>query len=115
VITYCLDKPYEKVYLSNTFLLPHIYVLFYTQYPPEEYQRHPLRGIGQGNWSYDAFNLGRYHIDSLEDIEKMVCRNSLLIAWANEAREMARRTPYVRVRVISRPSGVLAIELFECR
>ena len=90
-------------------------MLFYTQYPPEEYQRHPLRGIRQGRWQYTDFSFGRYRIDSLRDIESAACENSLLIALAGEAEDMERRTAYRKVHVVSVPEGRRAIELFECR
>ena len=113
--TYSLRAPYASVYISDQLFLPHIFVLFYTQYPPAEYQRRPLRGVRQGNWVYTDFSFGRYHVDSLPDILAGECDNSLLIAFAYEAEGIEESASYKRVHAIDIPDGRRLIELFECR
>ena len=105
----------QRVYLSNRFFLPHIFALFYSAHPPDQYQRQPLQ-VAQGNWHYSHFAVGRYRIAPmwLIDAEAADCNDALLIALAGEARQLARRTPYELVHTVAVPDGRAAIEIYHC-
>ena len=104
-----------QVYVSNRIFLSHIFALFYSAYPPEKYQRQPLR-VRQGNWRYNDFAFGRYSILPMWqiDAESKHCGNALLVALAGEARQMAARTPYRLVHTVEVPDGRAAVEIYEC-
>ena len=104
-----------RVYISNRFFLPHIFALFHSAHPPDQYQRQPLQ-VAQGNWRYDHFAVGRYRIAPISQIDAGAndCRAALLIALAGEAQQLARRTPYELVHTVAVPDGRAAIEIYQC-
>jgi hypothetical protein len=106
---------HRQVYISNRIFLSHIFALFYSAYPPEKYQRQPLR-VQQGNWRYNDFAFGRYHILPMWQIDARAqqCGDALLLALAGEARQMAERTPYRLVHSVKVPDGRTAFEIYEC-
>jgi len=53
-------EPDEPVWMSQRIPAPFLFIPFYTQYPPEEYQSW-LEQRGDSNW-YEPYDLGRYHI-----------------------------------------------------
>jgi hypothetical protein len=115
VMHYAEAGSHRQVYISNRIFLSHIFALFYSAYPPEKYQRQPLR-VQQGNWRYNDFAFGRYHILPMWQIDARAqqCGDALLLALAGEARQMAERTPYRLVHSVKVPDGRTAFEIYEC-
>ncbi len=113
---YAESGSHQRVYISNRFFLPHIFALFYTAYPPDQYQRAPLR-VAQGHWRYSRFTCGRYQIAPLAQIDAASpgCQNELLVVLAGAAREMAERTRYELVHTVAVPDGRALIEIYECQ
>ncbi len=68
-ITFSEETPYERIVVSDSFFLPHIFILFYTQYPPEKYQTSPLLTLSQGNWQYTDYSLGKYYITTISRLD----------------------------------------------
>ncbi len=66
------DSP---VFISDQLFLPHIFILFFEPHPPEEYQKNPVL-TEQGNWEYTDQQIGRYDIDSLDDLPDYLSQNS---------------------------------------
>jgi len=54
--------PYDRIFVSDRFHVPHIFVLFYTSYSPRAYQANPLLSIKQGDWTYSGQKIGRFQI-----------------------------------------------------
>jgi 4-amino-4-deoxy-L-arabinose transferase-like glycosyltransferase len=115
VMHYAEAGSHRQVYISNRIFLSHIFALCYSAYPPEKYQRQPLR-VQQGNWRYNDFAFGRYHILPMWQIDARAqqCGDALLLALAGEARQMAERTPYRLVHSVKVPDGRTAFEIYEC-
>ncbi len=115
VMHYAEAGSHRQVYISNRIFLSHIFALFYSAYPPEKYQRQPLR-VQQGNWRYNDFAFGRYQILPMWQIDARAqeCGDALLLALAGEARQMAERTPYRLVHSVKVPDGRAAFEIYEC-
>ena len=113
---YAARGSHAQVYISNRFFLPHIFAVFYTAYPPDQYQRKPLQVV-QGNWHYSDFAFGRYQIMPMGRIDARAahCRNALLVALAGEAREMAERTAYQLVHAVNVADGRPLIEIYNCQ
>ncbi len=106
--------PHARLYLSDEIFLPHIFALFYTAYPPEEYQRDPLRSVRQGRWNYRSYRFGNNEINSVGKIMQRPCNNSALIAIAGEARPYVLSSSWQRVRTIAVPDGRAALDVFVC-
>ncbi|MDP6700549.1 MAG: glycosyltransferase family 39 protein [Candidatus Latescibacteria bacterium] len=113
---YAEAQVHERVYVSNRFFLPHIFALFYSAHPPDQYQQRPLR-LAQGKWRYSHFAVGRYRVAPISQIhaEAGACRGALLIALTGEARQLAARSRYELVHTVAVPDGRAAIEIFACR
>ena len=70
VIAFIEKSPYQKVVMSDRYFFfpPYIYILFYTKYDPEKYQRHPLQ-LRQKLWKDTEESLGKYHTQSISRIK----------------------------------------------
>ena len=67
-ITQGAAQPFDRIYVSDQFFVPHTFILFYTRFPPEQYQKAPLLSIGQDQWDYSDFQIGRFRIHSPERV-----------------------------------------------
>jgi len=106
--------PYARLYLSDEIFLSHIFALFYTAYPPAEYQRDPLRSVRQGRWNYRQYRFGNNEINSVDEIMQRPCSNSALIALAGEGRPYITMSRWQRVRTIAVPDGRASLDVFVC-
>ena len=108
------NHPHARLYLSDEIFLPHIFALFYTAYPPEQYQRDPLRSVRQGRWNYRSYRFGKNEVNAVEKIMQRPCSNSALIAIAGEGRPYIASSRWQRVRTIYVPDGRAALDVFVC-
>lgn len=58
------NRNYDCVFVSNSFALPNIYTLFYSQYSPSAHQLNPTPAFPSGNYS-----LGKYQLVDAENIK----------------------------------------------
>jgi len=65
-IRYAEEKSYTQIIISDRLSIPHIFVLFYTEYPPDLYQKKPLV-LQQNKWRYTDYTVGKYHILNVND------------------------------------------------
>ena len=108
------NHPHARLYLSDEIFLPHIFALFYTAYPPEQYQRDPLRSVRQGRWNYRSYRFGKNEVNAVEKIMQRPCSNSALIAIAGEGRPYIASSRWQRVRTIYVPDGRAALDVLIC-
>ena len=106
--------PHTQLYLSDEIFLSHIFALFYTAYPPAQYQRDPLRSVHQGRWNYRRYRFGNNEINNVAKIMQRPCSNSALIAIAGEGRPYVSTSRWQRVRTITVPDGRAALDVFIC-
>ncbi|MCI0394842.1 MAG: glycosyltransferase family 39 protein [Chloroflexi bacterium] len=59
---------FSQVFVSDKLFLPHMFLLFYTQYPPAAYQQSPITTLSQGNWFYTDVTIGRYSVVSVRKL-----------------------------------------------
>jgi len=112
-IRFANDDRYAKVVISDQFFLPHIFVLFYTQYPPTSYQRSPVPGLAQDKWHYTDYSLGKYSITSIASTRNDA-GPTLYIIRGDELASFLRRDPdRVVVRRIEVAPGFVAVALVE--
>lgn len=62
-ITYAERSSYQNVIVSDGFQRPYIFILFYTQYPPEVYQKSPIVET-QDSHSPTDYRIGKYYVTS---------------------------------------------------
>lgn len=113
-IEYSASKPYDNIYISDSFFIPHIFVLFYNAYPPEQYQQEALFSVGEGNFHYTDVSVGNYHILSAEKMWWVERDNGLFMLLLSETRFVASRPDCEEVHVVRRPNGSIASVLVEC-
>ncbi|MEM7114055.1 MAG: glycosyltransferase family 39 protein [Chloroflexota bacterium] len=113
-IEYSASKPYDNIYISDSFFIPHMFVLFYNAYPPEQYQQEALLSVGEGNFRYTDVSIGNYHILSAEKMWWVERDNGLFMLFPNESRFVASRSDCEEVHVVRRPNGSVASVLVEC-
>ncbi|MFT5087942.1 MAG: 4-amino-4-deoxy-L-arabinose transferase-like glycosyltransferase [Candidatus Latescibacterota bacterium] len=106
--------PHTQLYLSDEIFLSHIFALFYTAYPPAQYQRDPLRSVHQGRWNYRRYRFGNNEINNVAKIMQRPCSNSALIAIAGEGRPYVSTSRWQRVQTITVPDGRAALDVFIC-
>jgi len=113
-ITLAEESGYERIAVSDSFFLPHIFILFYTQYPPQKYQMSPLLDVSQGNWQYTNYSLGRYFIT---DISHLYLRIPCLVIL--KAEEIGKIPSFLSSRLsihrIKDPGGHTLIYLVEVK
>jgi hypothetical protein len=115
-IKYAETHPYQRVWVSDQFFLPHIFILFYTKYPPEIYQERPLKKIRQNHWFYTNYTLGKYHIGAVKLLnqESSPGEALLLILPTQEYNEQKNgQTMWRQVDQITAPDGAPLITLVE--
>jgi 4-amino-4-deoxy-L-arabinose transferase-like glycosyltransferase len=110
-IHYAEGAAHDRVFLSDLFFLPHIFVLFYTSHPPRDYQADPLTGLEQGTWTYTGVTIGRYRIT---DVQRMPSRgNHLLVLPPRQSEYMTRRHGCRVVESVRGPDGAPVVNLVE--
>lgn len=114
-IEYSNSKPYNNIYISDSFFIPHMFVLLYNAYPPEAYQREALFSVGEGNFRYTDVSVGNYHILSAETMWRKTRDNALFMLFPDEARFVVSRPNCAEAHVIYRPNGSVASILVECQ
>ena len=102
-IIYAQNSYYDKIYLSNNFKRPNIYLLFYSKYPPAQYQLNPddpeLKYF-DSNRSY-----GKFTITSINKFQEIVTP-SLFIIKANEKEQLLQQYSNVQeLKVIKIPNN----------
>ncbi len=106
LIDYSQKNKSYPVFISDNFFLPHSFILFYEQIPPEDYQQAPI-GVIQGDWFYTDQKVGRYSIDSLTDLPDYLSQvqDCLIFILADEINQIDHLSDISFVRSISLPSG----------
>jgi len=104
-IAFAKRKNYRNIYVSNYFFLPHSFILFYTGYPPEEYQKSPVKTLTQEDMKISNFSMPPYHIVSLEDLDPGACRDSLIITFPRQKAYLETRMPLKEVGTVKTPDG----------
>lgn len=113
-ITYSTNQPYDNIFISDSFFIPHMFVLFYTQYAPEDYQREALTSVGEGQFRYTDVSIGNYIITAAEKMRYSTFGHDLLMVFPEEAEELSNLSRCQEVRTIYRPNGTIASKLIEC-
>ena len=73
------QKDYPNIFVSNHLFLPHAFILFYSKYPPEKYQKIAIKSLSLTNLKIYDFSMPPYHIVPLEKLTIARCENSLII------------------------------------
>lgn len=104
-VGYAEKSPYKHVLVSDSFQCADLFVIFYTQFPPLEYQRKLSRG--------DDRSFGKYRICSVRD-KVAIGDRALFIVTPQEAKELLKRGQAGKVyHVIKDPSGQEQVVLVE--
>jgi len=107
VFDYTEKSPYEQVIISDQFRQVHIFVLFYTHFPPSECQRLLSKGASQF--------FGKYHICSIED-ELNTKGRVLFVVTPKEAKDLLKKGRVNNIcHVIKDPSGNEEIVIAELK
>lgn len=121
-IDYAETNSYSCVTISNQIYFKkcgslHVFVPFYTQYPPQEYQRSPidsqhLRKLFHGEADY---SIGKYNLVSLADAEKNeIDEKCLLIINPDETKIIADKGYSLQeVHVVKNPLNNEVLKLIE--
>ena len=110
-LTYTENSNYRCAVVSNQFKRPNIYLLFYTKYPPAEYQKAPHDPETQ--YFSEPTRLGKYTIaDILEDNSER--DNCLFITKPDEVADFQQKYPLSKeIKNIKNPKGKTKIVLLE--
>ncbi|MCK5056491.1 MAG: glycosyltransferase family 39 protein [Candidatus Aminicenantes bacterium] len=104
-ITLTQKKDYTNIFVSNHFFLPHSFILFYTKYPPEKYQKIAIKNLSLKNLKISDFSLPPYHIVPLEKINAANYGNSLIITHPRQKKIIETRMPLKEVGAVKTPDG----------
>jgi 4-amino-4-deoxy-L-arabinose transferase-like glycosyltransferase len=109
------EKPAAQVYVSCRFVMPHIYILFYTRYDPASYQTHPLNTLSQGHWHYSSFDAGRYRVLPVSKMAETERGPRLFVVAPDEAVRLQGFIPCRESACIGTPDGKTVVVLLEPR
>jgi hypothetical protein len=110
-LAYAENNNYDRVYISNKFKRPNLYLLFYTKYPPARYQLAPDDPDLQ--YFTEDYTLGKYTITDV-DIPKQIDTKSLFIVQPNRTETILNLYPNSRqLKVIQTLDGKPKIILLE--
>lgn len=110
-LNYAEINNYQCVFVSNKFKRPNMYILFYTQYPPAEYQKAPHDP--EAKYFTEPTQLGKYTIADLQkyNLEQSDC---LFIITAKELTEFQQKySKNQKIKTIKTPEGISKIVLLE--
>lgn len=96
-------EKYPNIFVSNRFFLPHIFFLFYTKYPPQEYQKIAIKSLTMENLTIYKFSMPPYHIVPLENLDFSMNRGSLIITHPKQKEYIETRIPLKEVGVVKTP------------
>lgn len=106
-------KNYRNIFVSNYYFLPHCFILFYSKYPPEKYQKAPIQSLTQNNLKISHFSMPPYHIVSLEDLDPSGYEGSLIITFPRQKEYIRTRMPLKEVGTVKTPDGKVLKILLE--
>ena len=89
-LTYAERNNYECVVVSNKFKRPNMYILFYTKYPPVEYQKAPFDA--EAKYFTEPTGLGKYTIADLKEYQPKQ-DNCLFIIKSKELSDFQQKYP----------------------
>ncbi len=98
-INFSENGSYDHVIISDWFHIPHIFILFYTKYPPDLYQKSPLEKVDQDKWGYTDYALKKYQIDNVRKMNHFE-RNTLLIVLPVEVEHIKSTNPDYYVDIV---------------
>ncbi len=111
VVDHLESMQVEEVYVSQNVFLAHAHLLFYSRFPPVEYQRRPVR-VGQGAWHPAGARVGRYVIDEVGSLLSRPAEGrALLVAYPEVADEIVAQGFYARGRSFRLPDGQRSYEI----
>ncbi|MBD2296197.1 glycosyltransferase family 39 protein [Anabaena sphaerica FACHB-251] len=121
-ITYADKSNYDCIVVSNQIYLKkcgsiHVFIPFYTQYPPQEYQQSPIDPVrrkqlflGEGNYT-----IGKYNILSIPE-QKQLNKKCLFILQSDEVKATtARGYQWKEVHTVKDIRGIEYIKLLEVK
>jgi 4-amino-4-deoxy-L-arabinose transferase-like glycosyltransferase len=104
-LTIAKQKNYRTIYVSNYFFLPHAFILFYTKYPPQEYQKAPVQTLTQENLRIVDHAMPPYRITSLENLDPADCKDALIITFPRQRKFLETRMRLKTVGTVTTPDG----------
>ena len=108
-LTYAENNNRECVVVSNKFKRPNMYILFYTKYPPVEYQKAPHDP--ETKYFTEPTQLGKYTIANLDKYQ-IKQDNCLLLIKSKELRNFQQKYPQTEeLKQIKNPEGISQIIL----
>ena len=109
-LNYAENNNYQCVVVSNKFKRPNIYILFYTLYPPQLYQKNPHDP--EAKYFEQPTKLGKYTIADIEQYEPEKS-NCLYIIKPQETSNLQQKYPQAtEIKQIKNPQNKSKIALF---
>lgn len=109
-ITYAERSPYHCIVMSDRFRRPNTMIIFYTQYPPNLYQRSPIEAAVRTN-----FSIGKYQVISIANTQALN-QQCLFIIKPDEIQAIeAKGYTWQNIHLVKKPTKGEAIKLIEVR
>lgn len=119
-ITFAEESAYECVVISNNIYLKkcgslHVFVPFYTQYPPAEYQRSPISPVTRKQLFLGEadYSIGRYSIVSVAEQNNLSSRCLYILKPEEVEVAIAKGYQWKEVRAIKDSRGIEYLKLIE--
>ena len=107
-LTYAEDN-YQCIVVSNKFKRVNMYILFYTKYPPAQYQKSPFDA--EAKYFTEPTKLGKYTIADIREYHSKQSNCSFIIE-AQELTEFQQKYPQSEViKIIETPEGINKVVL----
>ncbi len=112
VIDFAVDGSYDTVFISNRFITPHYFILFYTEYSPELYQKNP-KDVIPGTQRIDSIELGKFRVGDLEEIPADGGSSVLLVVKPDEVQGVLTSHNSQIATIIKSPINYVPFVLLE--
>ena len=109
-ITYADRTPYRCIVMSDRFRRPNTMIIFYTQYPPNIYQRSPIEPAVRTN-----FSIGKYQVISIANAQSFNQQCLFIIKPDEVVAIEAKGYAWQDIHVVKKPTQGEAIKLIEVR
>jgi 4-amino-4-deoxy-L-arabinose transferase-like glycosyltransferase len=88
LVTYVesIKNSYDRIYVTDRYDQPYVLWLFYSQYPPEQFQQEVVLGPGDKFGFATVRDFDKYHFEEIEDFNqlKSVCGRCLIVGTVDE-------------------------------
>ncbi len=112
VIEYADEHDYDEVFISNQYILPHYFILFYTKYSPQLYQPNS-DVLVSSDLRVDSIKLGRFTVGDVRDMHFDEHSSVLVVVKPEEIDGLDTSRSYRIVRIMKSPIDYVPFVLME--